>query len=404
MTNRFGNARMITRREMLRLTALTGVGLVAAQCVPPTQAPAEAPALTEAPKAVEATEAPTAAPAATGAAGKLVWVSPRGTLEVMDDFNLWVAIEMGYFKEMNVEVQVEPGPLEALAVTKLVAEKQADIGYPSPGVFMASLDAGMPVVMAWEMMMDQVFDFALPKDSPITSVKELEGKTIALGSEGWSVIVDPILVEAGVDPKSVQYLNAGNQWGQAVSLGQADAGLSWRGLAAQWLAQGLELKYLVGKEFSNHPANGYCIRKEDLDDEARVDLLTRFFKANCMAFEFSRANPQAAAQITYAQFPALREQMTPQLALDSMLELGTGYFEGERIGKGYGYLDLESWQSYIDTVYELGQIKNQYKAGDVVTNFFIEEANKFDREKARADAAAFELDDEFKGLEIKYEV
>ena len=76
-----------------------------------------------------------------------------------------------------------------------------------------------------------------------------------------------------------------------------------------------------------------------------------------------RANPRAAGQITYGRFPALREQMAPQLALDSMLELGTIYFDGDRIGKGYGYSDLESWQAYIDTVHKLGQIQNHYKAG-----------------------------------------
>ncbi len=341
-----------------------------------------------------------------GAAGpdRVVWVSPRGTLEVMDDFNLWVAREMGYFKEMNLEVDLQPGPTEALAVTKLVGQKQADIGFPSPGVLLSSIDAGIPVVLVWEMVLKQVFDFALPKDSPITHIRELDGKTIALGSEGWRVIVDPILVEAGIDPKRVTYLNGGPQWGQMVSLGKADAGLTWRGLAAQWTALGMKLKYLVGQEFSNHPSNGYAIRREDLEDSARAEIWTRFFKANCMAFEFTRANPRGAAQITYSRFPALREQMNPQLALDSMLELGTLYFGGDRIGKGYGYSDLASWQSYIDTVHELGQIQNHYKAEDVVTNRFIEAANDIDRKRARAQGKAFDLSDEFKDLEVRYPV
>ena len=45
-------SRKISRREMLRLTALTGVGVAAAACAaPPTEAPkaTEAPAPTEAP-------------------------------------------------------------------------------------------------------------------------------------------------------------------------------------------------------------------------------------------------------------------------------------------------------------------------------------------------------------------
>ena len=81
-------------------------------------------------------------PLSAGEADKIVWVSPRGNLEVMDDFNLWVAHERGYFKELNLDVVLEPGPTEAMAVTKLVGQKQADIGFPSPGVLLSSVDAG----------------------------------------------------------------------------------------------------------------------------------------------------------------------------------------------------------------------------------------------------------------------
>ena len=175
-------------------------------------------------------------------------------------------------------------------------------------------------------------------------------------------------------------------------------------LAAQWKALGMKLKFLVGMEFSNHPSNGYAIHRDDLKDEIRVDVWTRFFKANCLAYEFTRANPRAAGQITYGRFPALREQMEPQLAMDSMLELGTMYFDGDRVGKGYGYSDLESWQAYIDTVHKLGQIRNHYKAEDVVSNVFVKEANNIDKARARAEGKAFELNDNFKDLKINYPV
>jgi NitT/TauT family transport system substrate-binding protein len=262
----------------------------------------------------------------------------------------------------------------------------------------------MPVILAWEMMLEQVFDFAVRPESEITTPQDLEGKTIAVWAAGADVVANPILVEAGVDPSTVTYLPAGGQTAQAVVTGEADAALSWRGLATQWLAQGMELRFLVGKTFSSHPSNGYAIRADDIDDPEWVGIWERFFKANAMAFEFARANPQAAFQMTYGEFPALAEQMTPQLALDSMLELGTGYFEGERRGRGYGWIDVESWQSYIDTVFDLGQIENHLDANDVVTNKFITEANNFDKEAVRADAANFEVDAEYRDLKVNYEL
>jgi NitT/TauT family transport system substrate-binding protein len=316
----------------------------------------------------------------------------------MDDVNLWVAQELGYFAEMGLDVQLEPGPLEALAVTKLVAEGQADVGYPSPGVLLASLDAGMPLIQPWEMMLGQTFNFAVQQGSDIKSVQDLEGKKISLGSEGWKVIVDPILVEAGVDPASVEYVNAGNQWAQAVAAGEADAALAWRGLTPQWSAVGLNFDYIFGTDFSSHPSNGYAIRKADLEDPAMREMWEKFFRGNAMGFEFTRLNPRAAAQIVYEKFPALQEQMTPQLAFDSMVELTDLYLQSWKNGDGYGYNDIANWQAYIDTVFELGQITTDYPAEEVVTNELIEAANDFDAERVAADAAAYELNEDWAAI------
>lgn len=330
---------------------------------------------------------------------ELTWISPRGSLEVMDDFPMWVAVEMGYFEERNLDVELQPGPLEALAVTRLVATGQADVGFPSPGVFLSSVDAGMDLVLAWEMILGQTFNFAVAPDGPIESVEDLEGATIALGSEGWQVIVDPMLVEQGIDPDSVTYLNAGNQWARAVETGDADAALAWQGLVSQWGAQGRDYRYLYGQDFSNHPSNGYVVRRADLEDPEQREVLERFFEALAMGFEFARLNPRAAAQITYERFPGLQDQMDPQLAMDSMMEQTEVYYGSYEIGQGYGWSDIDAWQDYIDTIYELGQIENPYDAGELVTNAFVDDANDFDQERVAADAEAFELNDTFQQVD-----
>ncbi len=36
------------------------------------------------------------------------WISPRGTLEVLDDYPYWSALKMGYFGDLKTEMQ--PGP------------------------------------------------------------------------------------------------------------------------------------------------------------------------------------------------------------------------------------------------------------------------------------------------------
>ena len=60
-------------------------------------------------------------------------MSPRGTIDVLDDYAYWVAVKMGYFGD--IETTLEPGPIEATAGTKAVDTGQADVAYPSPGVY-----------------------------------------------------------------------------------------------------------------------------------------------------------------------------------------------------------------------------------------------------------------------------
>jgi NitT/TauT family transport system substrate-binding protein len=360
----------VTRSDFLRRTAAAGLGL-----------------------SVLSGARVASALGADAATQTVRWISPRGTLDVMDDFNLWVPIKMGYFKKLGINAKLIAGPIgDALATTKFVAQNQADMGYPSPGVLTASIDTGIAVKSIWDMISGQVFDFALPQSSTIASVKELSGKKIALGSAGWSTIVDPILVEAGVDPKSVTYVNAGNQWAQSVESGQADAGLAWEGLRAQWAGQGLKLKYLIGTKFSKQPSNVYSVRASDLSDKAKVDLYTRFLQGMIMGLEFAKANPRAAAQITYSARPALQKSLKPQAAYDSFLELATAYGTSHRQGKGWGWNFPASWSSYLKIVNDLGQTKKLLAPADVYTNSLVTTANrKADKKTAIADAKKFKL-------------
>jgi NitT/TauT family transport system substrate-binding protein len=328
----------------------------------------------------------------------ITFITPRGTLEVMDDYNLWVPIELGYFEELGLDVTMEPGPFDSFACTKFVDQNQADVGYPSPGILTASIDTGMKVILAYEMMIGSVWHIAVRADSPMKSPKELAGKTISLGDVGWRVIVDPLLVELGIDPNSVEYVSGGQQWGAMVAQGKADAALCWLALDVQWNAVGLNLKYFRGSDFSIMPSNGYAVRKADLKDPTKKDLLTRFMKCSSMGLHFGVHNPQAAAQIVYDRFPAVREQMTPQIALESMRQLAYAYVEGERRGLGYGAFVEEGWEKYLSIIADLGQTSRKLSVQETITNELIKEANNFDRKRVEEDAKAFKLNDTWKNV------
>ncbi len=256
--------------------------------------------------------------------GAVRWVSPRGTVEVLDDYPYWVGKKFGYFGD--IETTLEPGPSDATATVKLVDQGQADMGYPSPGVFSLALAQGIPLVSVFEMGGADVFDFAFRKGEKPADIKGLEGKTIVLGSAGWQSIADPMLKAAGVDISTIKYVDAGwPTWGTAVMSGQGDAALSWEGLRAQWKGQGLDFDYILGRDFSKLPANSFVIRKADFEDASKADLYTAYLKGWAAGLEFGRINPRAATQIVMEQFPGLSSQMTPAVATESMMQLANVY-------------------------------------------------------------------------------
>jgi len=332
--------------------------------------------------------------------GTVRWVSPRGTLEVVDDWAYWVAKKYGYFGD--IETTIEPGPLEATAVVKLVDQNQSDFGYPSPGIFSLGLEQGMDLASAFHIMAGDVFDFAFQKGKAPADFKGLEGKTIVLGSAGWQAITNPMLAAAGVDPASVKYVEAGNAWGQTLAQGQADAALSWEGLRAQWRGQGLDFDYLLGKNVSTFPANSYVTRKSDLSDPAKVELYTKYLRGFAMGYEFGHLNPRAASHIVMEEFPGLKTQMTPAVITESMMQMDAlAHAKWEERQQMWGFHLMSSWQAYFDAIKSIGQITKEIKAEDVVSNDLIAGANDFDKAKVKADADAYELPEEWKSVDVE---
>lgn len=325
------------------------------------------------------------------------WVSPRGSLEVVDDFGYWVAKRMGYFD--GIETSVEAGPQDATAAIKLVDQNQSDFGYPSPGVLSLGLEQGMKLKSVFHIMAGDVFDFAFQKGKAPADLKGMEGMTIVLGSAGWQSIADPMLAAAGVDLSTIKYVEVAG-WGQSLAQGQADAALTWEGLRAQWRGQGFDFDYLLGKNASVFPANSFVIRAGDLEDPALRDLYTRYLRGWAMGLEFGWLNPAAATQIAMDEFPGLATQMDPATAVESLMQQsGLMHAHWDKRGKWGLHLE-DSWQTYFDAIHKIGQISQPLKAEDVTTNELIDGANDFDHAKVKADAEAFELRDEYKAVDI----
>lgn len=331
-------------------------------------------------------------PVLAGTAGAVRWVSPRGTLDVLDDYPYWVAQKFGYFGD--IKTTIEPGPPSGQG--KLVDADQSDMSYSSPGVFSFDLEADVPLVSVFQMGAYDVFDFAFPKGKAVTSLKELEGKKVLLGDASWQGITDPEFAQEGADPKKVSYLVAGLSWQNNLNQGQGDAALCWEGLRAQWKALGLDFDYLLGTQFSKFPANSFQIRQKDFQDPNLKDTYTKYLAGWAAGLEFGHLNPRAATEITMDARPQVKQAFTDlNVAVESLMQLANVFRGDFAKRQGWGWADMSSWQLFLDTIKSIGQITKSIKAEDVIKNDYVAGANAFDKAKVTADAASFKLSDAF---------
>ena len=339
--------------------------------------------------------------AAAAPYSKFTWISPRGTLEVLDDFGYWMGKKLGYFDDLGVEVDMQPGPSDGTATVKFVDVGQAAMGFPSPGIFSFALENGMKLKSVFHWGALDTFSFAFRKGEGSNDLKTLEGKTILLGSAAWQAIVDPMLAVQGVDITKVKYVEAGwPTWGTALAAGQGDAALAWEGLRAEWISTGLDFEYWLGVQRSPLVANTYVARAADLEDPDKKAFLDKYLRAWAMGLEAAYHNPRAAVQAVFEQFPSVASANGPEQGTMSMLQ-NLNVVRGDMSKRaGWGHHDMAAWQTFFDKVYELGQIKTAVKAEDVCTNDCIGPANDFDHEKVKADALAVELSPELAAVDV----
>ena len=327
------------------------------------------------------------------------WISPRGTIEVMDDYPYWVAKELGYFGDLGVQTKMEAGPSDGTAVVKFVAVNQADMGFPSPGVLSFAVNNKMDLVSIYGSGFLDLFNIAFRKGEGVKDLKQLAGKTVLLGSAAWQSIADPMFAAAGVDPKSIKYIEAGwPTWTKALQSGQGDACLAWEGLRADLEAKGLRFDYWLGMRGSPLPSNSLVVRRADVQDPERKAFLQKYLRGWAMASEFADRNPRAAAQIVLKALPQTRSNYGPRYGTESLMQIHRTFKGDMSKRKGWGEHDLAAWDNFFKVLKRIGQSAIEIDTKKYVLNDFITDANAFDKKKVHADA--YVLSAEMKAVDM----
>ena len=127
----------------------------------------------------------------------------------------------------------------------------------------------------------------------------------------------------------------------------------------------------------------------------------KYLQGWAAGLEFGYLNPRAATQIVMEEFPGLASQMTPDVAVESMMQLAN-VFRGRWDERGkWGYHIIPSWDLFFSTGREIGQISGDFTTEEVVKNDLVDAANQYDADKVKADAEGFELNDDYKAVDVE---
>jgi len=329
-------------------------------------------------------------PAATGELQEVTMVMPR-TLEVLEDTAFYAGIDMGYFEQEGIKVKME----QAFGSTdsKMVATGNADFCAPSPSYVLNAIDVGLPVKAVSQYGMIQIFGCAVLNDSDIQSFKDMEGHTVALGDASWQLLLQPILMKAGVDESKIEYIVAGDNRYVQVAEGKIDVLFTWVGEIYQLIGQGYDFRYIDGNEVCPQTSNPILTNTKLIEEHP--DLVQGFVTGFQKGLYFVLCNKEAAADISLHQFPSIEISWDGAVATqEGIIAQSFGFTEEdhEKYSNPVGYMYEEKWQLNNENCLAAGQISELQPLEDVYTNEFIENGmDEEDRAQVEEDAANYEF-------------
>lgn len=280
----------------------------------------------------------------------------------------FVALDKGYYKEANLDVDIVRGQGSADAVRQ-VAAGTAQIGFAdAAALVLARANDNVPV-----KMVAVVYDkaphaiFAL-KESGISKPKDLEGRNVADAAASSIPRMFPAYAKAAkIDASKVKWsVVASDAIAATLALGRADA-VGYYTISEALLKKSIGTKELVILTYADAGMDFYSngIIAEEKLLASNPGLVKRFVKATLRGLKDSIANPEEAAKIL--------NKYQRQIDVD----VGTAEMKAvaglvRKPAEKAGVIELPRMQRTVDIVAEAFSLKQPVNAADVFVSGFTE--------------------------------
>ncbi|WP_420992100.1 ABC transporter substrate-binding protein [Cupriavidus sp. 30B13] len=264
---------------------------------------------------------------------------------------VYAGVQQGFFKEEGLEVKIVPGRGSSDAVTK-IASGSADVGFGGISALMtAAAESKIPVKAVMSLYSSQPDALFTRADSKIKTLKDMEGKTVAMPTFSSSNALWPVVLQKnGVDPGKIKVIKSDPATlAPMLAQGRVDATINWVTVAPAFGAVLRQAdKELAVLPWSRFGLDGYgwSVMASDKTIEERPDVLRRYLRALQKSLAFSIKDPQKAAEALKASVPeadvavvkAEFEASIPLLQNDISKRDGLGRFDPKLLAATWGWV------------------------------------------------------------------
>jgi NitT/TauT family transport system substrate-binding protein len=264
---------------------------------------------------------------------------------------VYAGVQQGFFKEEGLEVRIVPGRGSSDAVTK-IATGSADVGFGGiAAVMMAAAEGRIPVKAVMSLYAKQPDALFTRADSNIKSLKDMEGKTVAMPTFSSSNALWPVVLQKnGIKPESIKVIKSDPATlAPMLAQGRVDATINWITVAPAFSAvlkqANKDLSVLPWSQFGLD-GYGWSVLASDKTIQERPEVLRRYVRALNKALAFSIQNPQAAAEALKAHVPEAEaavvkaefESSIPLLRNEITQKDGMGTFEPKQLAATWSWV------------------------------------------------------------------
>ncbi|WP_158861700.1 ABC transporter substrate-binding protein [Leifsonia sp. AG29] len=266
-----------------------------------------------------------------------------------------------FFSDEGIEPTFTAGGSNILAWQQ-VANGTALLGDEDNTLLLEAIAKGEPLVAIGAVFQKSPMAIMSLADKPISSAKDLEGKTIAYPDNGIAQLKSALQAD-GVDVSKVTIVPAGADPTQLVTHQVAGYGGYATSQGASLEVQGLKVKYLYVDDITKVPSYGNVIvtTKANLADPAKRKTIEKFMTAAVKGYEWMNAHPEDAAKIVV-------NDVNPTGGLKLSTETQTAKIQASLIESKTGVLRVsaEQMQAFIDSLVAAGTLTKKLDAKDVV--------------------------------------